>query len=112
MPKAKENKSRKSRVSANPQKTVDSVVSSAILITDVKKMREEARGKLATTIIKGLFFLLGIFAFLLFILLLLQKDSASIFKDILLSFIGFSSGILISVLSFYFKDITSRDSDN
>lgn len=76
---------------------------------DVPGYREAARAEIAKIIVKGIFALLIILSTMLFILLLVGKESSSIFKDILLSFIGFASGTLVSVFGFYFK---GQDKEN
>lgn len=72
-------------------------------VTDIPRLREQTRANMAKYIVLGLFTMLGILTTLLFVLIMLDKKEASVFKDILLSFIGFSSGILVSILGYYYK---------
>lgn len=73
--------------------------------TDINRMRETTRANLAKYVLFGLFGMLFLLALLLFLLIILDKPGASIFKDILLSFIGFASGVLVSIFGFYYKEI-------
>lgn len=73
--------------------------------TDINRIRENTRGNLAKYVLFGLFGMLFLLALLLFLLIILDKSGASIFKDILLSFIGFASGVLVSIFGFYYKEI-------
>jgi hypothetical protein len=66
-------------------------------------LREATRTELAKLIVWGIFLSLGSLFLFLFILIILGKEQAQIFKEILLSFIGFASGILVTVFGFYFK---------
>jgi hypothetical protein len=56
-------------------------------------IRETTRSNLAKYVIFGLFIMLFLLSTGLFLLIFLNKPQSSIFKDILLSFIGFSSGL-------------------
>lgn len=68
------------------------------------QLREQTRSQLANYVLVGLFGILFTLALGLFLLIILDKPQSSVFKDILLSFIGFASGVLVSIFSFYYKE--------
>ncbi|MBI3984987.1 MAG: hypothetical protein HY344_03545 [Candidatus Levybacteria bacterium] len=102
---AKEAKKIKLQLSQVPQ--VNTLSPSS---TDYRQMKEQTRKWLAIGIAAGLFLMLFLLSILLFILLLLNNQNAGLFKDILLSFIGFASGLLVSIFGFYFKGIKDEES--
>lgn len=77
--------------------------------TDYRQWKEQTRKWLAIGITGGLFFMLFLLSILLFVLVLLNNASAGLFKDILLSFIGFASGLMVSIFGFYFKGIKNDE---
>lgn len=86
------------------------VSSSSPQSTDYRVWKEQTRKWLAIGIAGGLFGMLFLLSILFFILLILNNVNAGLFKDILLSFIGFASGLLVSIFGFYFKGI--KDEEN
>lgn len=108
MPKSKSNKKPENiNKSAGTQKIETTIIPfpNDLSSTDINRMRETTRGNLAKYVLFGLFGILFILSLGLFLLIIMDKSQASIFKDILLSFIGFSSGVLVSIFSFYYKEI-------
>ncbi len=77
--------------------------------TDYRQWKEQTRKWLAVGITAGLFIMLFLLSILLFILVLLNNVNAGVFKDILLSFIGFASGLLVSIFGFYFKGVIDEE---
>jgi len=68
-----------------------------------KRMRETARSWLAFVVVGGVMVILIALLILLYLLIRAQNPDAAAFKDVLLSFIGFASGIIVAVLGFYFS---------
>jgi hypothetical protein len=105
-------KNKSTQIEKPEQKVKSTFIPSSLDIvgtTDIPRIREVTRANLARYIVIGVFILLFIISSLLFLLIIFNKQEAVMFKDILLSFIGFSSGILVSIFGFYFK---GKESEN
>lgn len=67
---------------------------------------DEAKAKmaLARLVIWGVLILIGVLVLGLFLLISFNNQSASVFKDIVSTFIAVASGILGSILGYYYKN--------